>query len=198
MGWLEVYSQSKASQVFKQCHIDSCNVSDGADFMNFDAIKGWPKYHFKLVWDQVRSGDTELEWKQEMNPLSRTNVDMNPTDALLSPSNTVPKDFIGLSLSGMADTLLDGHSWIGYWFYSVGNPNWNWNKGGNDIWNMGYNPTYYDGTTYRGARKTQLFVRASCSTVGVICDEGKNFRPEEFHNLQFIPQKRHDSFVEKL
>ena len=39
-----------------------------------------------------------LEWKQEINPLSVTDQDMNPTDVLLNNADAAPL-FKGLSIS---------------------------------------------------------------------------------------------------
>ena len=163
MGWLEVYSQTEASDMFSNCKLASCNIGSGENFINFDAMPDMREYHFKLVWDggkNSKAEDVEIEWKQTQNPLSATNLDMNPTEAVRHPSNTTPLYFAGLSLSTSSKTLLDGNTG-GNWFYSVGNAKWNWNEG---------NPKYPGAS---GAKKTQLFVRVVCDHDGGIC-KGNN------------------------
>ena len=156
--------------MFADCVLGSCNIGSGENFINFDAIAGWSEYHFKMVWDEgtnpgAFTDDVEVQWKQTQNPLSITNFDTSPTEVLRSPSNTIIpyNQFMGLSVSGEpAFCLLDGNT-NGDSFFCTGYPVKNQNLNGN---------LKYPGSP-TAAQKTQLFVRASCDEVGVICDTGK-------------------------
>ena len=87
---------------------------------------------------------TSLEWTQELNPLSVTGQDMNPTDMVWSSGNPC-WSFKGLSLTTRTETLLDGK--VGNdWYYSVGNSK-EW-KGGNPAVDCGNGyPTTADRTS---------------------------------------------------
>ena len=162
MGWLEIYSQTTESDLFSTCQLDSCNIGSGDNFINFDAMPVLPEYHFKLVWDEGTSldgSDVQLEWKQKNNPLSAVDSDMNPTGAIMTPSNSPPLKFYGLSISSnTARNLLDG-TLGNLWFYTIG-----------------YQSTFMGGSPKYGSRngagpvanKSQLFVWAPVTTSGKI------------------------------
>ena len=165
MGWIEIYSQTAASDIFASCTMDSCDLGSGENFINFDKIRQLTEYHFKLVWNEGKNLpgelpadlDVELEWIQTNNPLTGTNADMSPTDPRLHPSNKIPPLFMGLSLSDAPNAaLLDGTT-NGWWFYAIGNR----------LTHMGGNTAYlHDDSGINIASKialqrTQLFVRAS-------------------------------------
>merc|ERR1712050_579177 len=112
-NWVEVYSQksNNPTAIFLNCNIDSCNEGQGENFINFDLMKGLPKYHFKLVWDngnpdQYREWPPSqrshsLEWIQDVNPLLLSDEDASPREVRLLPTsaNETPFEFKGLSLS---------------------------------------------------------------------------------------------------
>lgn len=70
---------------------------------------------FLIEWDS-----SSLEWIQEENPLSVTNQDMEPKEVKIIPSNYDIADFVGLSLSDKANTLMDGSSSTTYRWYTIG------------------------------------------------------------------------------
>ena len=162
MGWLEIYSQTEASNLFSNCQLGSCNLGSGENFINFDVVSDLPEYHFKQVWDEGTSEDGtdyEMQWKQKKNPLSATDSDMTPTEAIMMPSNTAPLKFFGMSISSnTARNLLDGTTG-NVWFYSVGyQTEFN---GGNGLGNPKFGATDGAGPS---AKKTQLFVWAPITT----------------------------------
>jgi len=65
--WVKIYSQTKKGAFFKNCTINSCNIKDGDDFINFDLINGLDDFKFKLTWKG--SGKHRIEWLQKENPL---------------------------------------------------------------------------------------------------------------------------------
>ena len=173
MGWREVYSQTEATNIWSNCNLASCDIGSGDNFINFNVISDLPEYHFKLVWnDGIAQGneDVEMQWTQKQNPLSATDADMKPTQAVLSPSNKTPQSFTGLSISSDPRTLLDGMTMPDSWWYAIGNPNWDWH-GGNPANYLGHPAGGYPA----GATKTQLFVWVTCDNVNGICTGNKYF-----------------------
>ena len=71
----------------------------------------------KFEWDNEHT----LEWTQQPNPLSVTNVNLNSCEnnGCTTTGNAKTTDFNGLSISSNPSTLLDGVL-DGSWFYAVG------------------------------------------------------------------------------
>ena len=93
--WRMIYSQQAPSNFAKiNCKLNDCYYKDDdGNFINFDGLVGWPKYEFKLEWDDSVS----MTWTQTVSPLAVKNTDMNPHDVKFSDQSLltplVPKLF---------------------------------------------------------------------------------------------------------
>ena len=119
--WQKVFSQTEATDFFKNsgCALNDCKaVLNSENFIDFNPIHNFESFEFGFRWDDQET----MRWRQNENPLIKTNTDMNPTDILYSNSvaNTVPYIFEGLSISSQSTTFIDGVSSKNWWWYSVG------------------------------------------------------------------------------
>ena len=156
--WQKVFSQTEATDFFKNsgCALNDCKaVLNSENFIDFNPIHNFESFEFGFRWDDRET----MRWRQNENPLIKTNTDMDPTDILYSNpvANTMSYIFEGLSISTQSTTFIDGVSSKNWWWYSVGFTR------NHTQFEISGNPGYSSGSKNHpfviATEKTELFAR---------------------------------------
>ena len=82
------------------------------------------KFTFKLMYPQntalVASGKNTIVWKQSSNPMTKTSGGTEGYEKVSLPRTSMPSNWGGLEYNTGTQSVLDGSTSSGNWWYAVG------------------------------------------------------------------------------